>query len=41
MSTDVSAIDENKRRANRRLAIILAIVAGCFYVGMLFLSPLS
>ena len=32
-------VDENTKRANRRLAIMLAVVAVVFYVGMLVLNP--
>ena len=35
----VAHIDEKTRRANRRLAIILGLVALGFYLTMLFFSP--
>ncbi len=32
-------VDKERRKANIRLAVILGLVALCFYLGMIFLNP--
>ena len=36
---DVAHVDEKTRRANRRLAVVLGLVALGFYLLMLFYTP--